>query len=323
MMRQSLCLSLAAAAAFAALPLSADPLPSWSETEAKARITGFVDSVTDPASPDYVTPADRVAVFDNDGTLWAEQPVYFQLYYAIDRLREAAEADPSILTSDVLTAAAEGDMEGMLAGGMEGLMEVLAVSHAGVTVEDFQADVADWLATATHPTTGMAYDEMLYQPMLELLSYLRDEGFETWIVSGGGIHFIRAFAAEAYGIPPSQVVGSGTPVTYDEEAVAILKEPGIAFVDDKAGKPVGIDTHIGQRPIMAFGNSDGDFQMIEYVTARNGPSLGAILHHTDADREFAYDRDSHVGKLNRGLDEGPDRGWLIVDMASDWSQIWP
>lgn len=316
---------LIAAACLAASPVAllADPLPSWNDSAAKARIVDFVESVTDPASSDYVTPAERIAVFDNDGTLWAEQPVYFQLLYAIDRLREAAEADPSILTSDVLTAAAEGDMEGMMAGGAEGLLEVLAVSHAGVTVADFQADVADWLETATHPQTGMAYDEMLYQPMLELLRYLRDEGFETWIVSGGGIHFIRAFAAEAYGIPPSQVVGSGTPVTYDEGAVAVLKEPGIAFVDDKAGKPVGIDTHIGQRPILAFGNSDGDFQMIEYVTAGEGPSLGAILHHTDADREFAYDRGSHVGGLERGLDEGPDRGWLIVDMAQDWEQVWP
>ncbi len=322
-MRLSASISLAAVTALAALPLAADPLPSWAETDAKARIVDFVEGVTDPASPDYVTPAARIAVFDNDGTLWAEQPVYFQLLYAIDRLREAAEADPVILTSDVLTAAAEGDMEGMMAGGAEGLLEVLAVSHAGVSVEDFQADVADWLDTATHPETGMAYDEMLYQPMLELLRYLRDEGFETWIVSGGGIHFIRAFAAEAYGIPPAQVVGSGTPVTYDEDAVAVLKEPGIAFVDDKAGKPVGIDTHIGQRPILAFGNSDGDFQMIEYVTAGEGPSLGAILHHTDADREFAYDRGSHVGGLERGLDEGPDRGWLIVDMAQDWEQVWP
>jgi phosphoserine phosphatase len=313
----------AATCALLAAPLAADPLPSWADTDAKTRIVDFVEGVTDPASPDYVTPSARIAVFDNDGTLWAEQPVYFQLLYAIDRLREAAEADPSILTSDVLTAAAEGDMEGMMAGGAEGLLEVLAVSHAGVTVEEFQADVADWLDTATHPQTGMAYDEMLYQPMLELLRYLRDEGFETWIVSGGGIHFIRAFAAEAYGIPPAQVVGSSTPVTYDEGAVAVLKEPGISFVDDKAGKPVGIDTHIGQRPILAFGNSDGDFQMIEYVTAGEGPTLGAILHHTDAEREFAYDRGSHVGGLERGLDEGEGRGWLIVDMAEDWEQVWP
>lgn len=314
----------------AALPIAlcaagalADPLPSWADTEAKARIMAFVESVTDPASPAYVTPAARIAAFDNDGTLWAEQPVYFQLIYAIDRLREKAEADPSILTSDVLRAAAGGDMEGALAGGEEGLLEILAVSHSGISVEDFQADVAAWLATARHAETGMPYDRMLYQPMLELLAYLRDEGFRTWIVSGGGIHFIRAFAVDAYNIPPHQVVGSSTPVTYDEENGVILKEPGIGFVDDKAGKPVGIDTHIGARPIFVGGNSDGDFAMLDYATAGDGPSFGMIVHHTDAGREFEYDREGPVGRLDRGLDEGPARGWLIVDMAEDWEQVWP
>jgi len=322
-MRASLAFSLASAAAMAALPLWADPLPSWSETEAKTRITDFVESVTDPASPDYVTPAERIAVFDNDGNLWAEQPVYFQLIYAIDRLREAAEADPSILSSDVLTAAAEGDMEGMLAGGVEGLLEVLAVSHSGMSVEAFQADVSDWLGSATHPTTGMLYGDMIYQPMLELLRYLRDEGFQTWIVSGGGVHFVRAFAEDAYGIPPEQVVGSATPTEFNEETNEVMKLPGIEFVDDKAGKPVGIDSRIGRRPIFASGNSDGDFQMLAYTMAGDGPRFAMILHHTDAEREFAYDRGSHVGGLERGLDEGPDRGWLIVDMARDWDQIWP
>jgi len=317
-------LTLAAlAAAVAVTPALADPLPSWADTEAKTRIVDFVERVTDPASPDYVTPPARIAAFDNDRTLWAEKPVYFQLLYALDRLREQAAADPSILTSDVLKAAAEGDMEGMMAGGMEGLLEVLAVSHAGVTVDAFQADVADWLATATHPETGKPYDEMLYQPMLELLRYLRDEGFATWIVSGGGIHFIRAFAAEAYGIPPHQVVGSGTPVTWDAERGAVMKEPGIAFVDDKGGKPVGIDAHIGALPIFVAGNSDGDFAMLDYATSADGPRFGMILHHTDGTREWAYDRDSHVGKLVRGLEEGPQRGWLIVDMAKDWDAVFP
>ena len=306
-----------------ATPAFADPLPSWNDTGAKARIIGFVESVTDPASPDYVPEARRIAAFDNDGTLWAEKPLYFQLIYAVDRLREAAETDPSILTSDTLRAAAEGDMEGVMAGGEEGLFEILAISHASVSVEDFQADVQDWLATARHPETGMPYDGMLYQPMLELLRYLRDEGFQTWIVSGGGIHFIRAFAGEAYKIPPWQVVGSATPTVYDTEAgPKVLKEEGISFVDDKAGKPVGIDTHIGLRPILVGGNSDGDFQMLEFATAGEGPRLGVLIHHTDAEREFAYDRESAVGKLVRGLDEGPDRGWLIVDMAEDWGRIW-
>jgi hypothetical protein len=298
-------------------------LPSWADTDAKQSIIAFVESVTDPASSDYVTPAARIATFDNDGNLWAEQPVYFQLIYAIERLQERAEADPSILTSDVLRAAAAGDMEGMLAGGTEGLMEVLAVSHSGMSVEAFQADVSDWLATAIHPTTGMLYGEMIYQPMLELLSYLRDEGFQTWIVSGGGVHFVRAFAEDAYGIPPEQVVGSATPTEFDAETNEIMKLPGIAFVDDRAGKPVGIDSRIGRRPIFASGNSDGDFEMLAYTMDGEGPRFAMILHHTDAEREFAYDRDSHVGGLARGLDEGPARGWLIVDMARDWEQIWP
>jgi len=307
----------------AAIPALADPLPSWNDTASKAAIIGFVERVTDPASEDYVTPSERIAAFDNDGCLWAEQPVYFQLFYALDRLREKAAADPSIVTSDVLRAAVDGDIEAVLAGGIEGLMEVLDVSHSGMTVETFQADVKDWLATATHPDTGMLYGDMIYQPMLELLSYLRDNDFQTWIVSGGGVHFVRAFAEEAYGIPPEQVVGSATPTAYDPELRALVKQPGIAFVDDKAGKPVGIDSRIGRRPIFAAGNSDGDFQMIEYTMAGPGPRFAMIVHHTDGEREFAYDRESHVGKLDRGLDEGPGRGWLIVDMAGDWARIWP
>src|SRR6056297_3192577 len=314
---------LAALALTIATPVIADPLPSWAGTDAKEAIVSFVESVTDPASPDYVTPAERIATFDNDGNLWAEQPVYFQLVYAIERLREAADADPSILTSDVLRAAAEGDMQGMLAGGAEGIVEVLDVSHSGMSVEAFQDDVSDWLATATHAETGMLYRDMIYQPMLELLSYLRDEGFQTWIVSGGGVHFVRAFAEDAYGIPPEQVLGSATPTEYDEDTKSVMKLPGIEFVDDKAGKPVGIDSRVGRRPIFASGNSDGDFQMLEYSMAGDGPRFAMILHHTDADREFAYDRGSHVGGLERGLDEGPGRGWLIVDMARDWARIWP
>ena len=259
-----------------ALPAAADPLPSWADTEAKARIVDFVERVTDPASDDYVTPDARIATFDNDGTLWGEQPIYFQLIYALDRLREKAAADPSILTSDALRAGAEGDMEALAAGGMEGLVEIISVSHSGMSVEAFQDDVRDWLATATHPTTGMPYDTMVYQPMLELLRYLRDEDFQTWIVSGGGIHFVRAFAADAYGIPPEQVVGSSTPSRYEvvDGVPTVIKEPGIAFVDDKAGKPVGIDTHIGQRPIFVGGNSDGDFEMLEYATSGDGPAFG-------------------------------------------------
>lgn len=299
----------------------ADPLPSWNDTEAKSAIMAFVESVTDPASPDYVTPADRIATFDNDGNLWAEQPVYFQLIYALDRVRERAEADPSILNSDALKAAANGDIDALAAGGLEGLLEVLAISHAGISVEDFQTDVLSWFDTARHPGTGMRYDTMIYQPMLELLSYLRDEGFQTWIVSGGGVHFVRAFAEEAYGIPPQQVVGTAGPTEYVDGKV--MKLPGIDFIDDKEGKVLGIDNRIGKRPIFASGNSDGDFAMLEYVTSGAGPRFGLLLHHTDAEREFAYDREGHVGVLNRGLDEGPGRGWVIIDMAEDWNRVFP
>ncbi len=281
--------------------------------------------MTDPASDTYVTPADRVAVFDNDGTLWAEQPVYFQLFFALDRLAALAEADPSILTSDTLKAAAEGNLEAALAGGEEALLEIVTASHSGLSVDEFQAAVSDWLDTARHPVTGRAYDEMTYQPMLELLGYLRDEDFATYIVSGGGIHFMRAFAEEVYGIPPENVIGSAGKTSYEviDGVPTIVKDPGIAFIDDKAGKPVGIDTHIGKRPILVAGNSDGDFEMLEWATAGEGPRLGMIVHHTDAAREWAYDRDSHVGRLARGLDEGPGRGWLIIDMAEDWERVWP
>lgn len=310
-------------AASFAWAVAADPLPSWSDGDAKAAIIEFVERVTDPASPDYVTPDARIATFDNDGTLWTEQPMYFQVIYAVDRLQEKAAEDPSILTSDALRAAAEGDYAGVFAAGEDGVLDVLAVSHGNIAVDDFQADVTDWLESARHPQTGLRYDQMVYQPMLELLRYLRDEDFKTWIVSGGGIHFIRAFAAEAYNIPPSQVIGSSTPTAFDEDTLQILKEPGISFVDDKAGKPVAIDLHIGMRPILVGGNSDGDFQMLDFGTAGEGPFLGLIVHHTDADREFAYDRDGPIGTLNRGLDEGPGKGWLIVDMANDWTRVWP
>lgn len=303
----------------------ADPLPSWNETETKSQIITFVEAVTDPDSADFVPEEARIATFDNDGTLWSEQPVYFQLFYALDRLKEKAAADPSILTSDLLKAAASGDMDTVAAGGKEGLSEILALSHANVTVEDFTADVADWIATARHPQTDKPYNEMVFAPMLELLDYLEEEGFQTWIVSGGGIHFMRAFASETYGIPTNQIIGSRTPTEYQviDGMPVLMKTPGLAFVDDKEGKPVGIDIHIGQRPIFVGGNSDGDFAMLEYATSGDGPALGVIVHHTDAEREYAYDRDSHIGKLDRGLDEAAERGWILVDMAADWATIWP
>ena len=302
----------------------ADPLPSWAATEARARIIDFVMRVTDPHSPDYVTPSARVAVFDNDGTLWSERPVYFQFLFAMDRLREMAADDPAILESDVLRAAAAGDMKAVAAAGEQGLLEILKVTHANITVAAFQQEVSEWIAGATHPETGLAYSAMVFQPMLELLRYLRDEDFSTYIVSGGGLHFMRAFTEDLYGIPPENVIGSAGDTHYvvGDNVPQLRKDPAIAFIDDAEGKPVGIDTRIGKRPVFAAGNSDGDFAMLEYTMAGDGPRFAMLVHHTDAEREFAYDRDSHVGRLDRGLDEGPGRGWLIIDMAKDWERVW-
>ena len=315
----------ALAALWLAAPAFADPLPSWNDTGAKSAIIEFVEAVTDPASDDYVTPEDRIAAFDNDGTLWTEQPVYFQALYALDVLQEKAKADPDILTTDALKAGAKGDVGGVLATGMDGLLEVINVSHSGLTVDEFQADARDWLMNYTHPTTEKPYIEMVYQPMLELLSYLRDEGFSTYIVSGGGIDFIRAFSEDTYGIPPWQVVGTEGNTSFEvvDGLPMLTKNGGVTFIDDKEGKPVGIIRHIGRKPIFAAGNSDGDFAMLQYTTSGEGPSFGLLVHHTDAAREFAYDRDGHIGTLNRGLDEGPGFGWTIVDMAQDWAKVFP
>ena len=312
---------------FLAIPFAAlaDPLPSWNSTRTEAAIVDFVTRVTDPASGDFVPEERRIAVFDNDGTLWSEQPMYFQGLYALQRLQEKAKADPSILTSDPLRAAAAGDMKGVMAGGQAGLVEILNVSHAGMTVDDFKADAHAWLTTEKHPTSGLTYAGMTFQPMLELLVYLRDNGFKTYIVSGGGADFMRSIAREAYGIPTWQVIGSEGSTKYEvaqNGTAALMKTGGITFIDDNVGKPVGIETHIGQRPIFAAGNSDGDFQMLEWTTSGDGPRFGLIVHHTDAKREFAYDRDSPFGKLARGLDEAAARGWTVVDMANDWSRVW-
>ncbi len=313
-------------ALIALLPLMApaDPLPSWTGATAKQQIVAFVEAVTDPADDSYVTPAERIAVFDNDGTLWAEQPVYFQFIFAMDRLADLAEQNPSVLSTPVLKAAAEGDLAAVLEGGHDALIEVVNASHSGTSVEAFQAAVSDWLDTARHPDTDLAYDQMTYQPMVELLRYLRDEGFKTYIVSGGGLHFMRVFAEQAYGIPPEQVLGTYGETVYETSGgtPVITKAPGIAFIDDKEGKPINIERTIGKRPILAGGNSDGDFAMLEWTTAGGGARLGVLIHHTDADREWAYDRESPIGRLVDGLDKGPEMGWVIVDMANDWSRIY-
>lgn len=303
----------------------ADPLPSWNPGPAETTIVDFVTRVTDPHSADFVPEEARIAVFDNDGTLWSEQPMYFQGLYALQRLKEKAAADPSILTSEPMKAAAAGDIKGVMAGGEKGLVDILNASHAGMSVDDFKADARRWLTTEKHPTSGLPYAEMTFQPMLELLGYLRDNGFATYIVSGGGIDFMRSISRDAYGIPTWQVIGSEGSTKYEIDGaggVTLMKEGGITFIDDKVGKPVGIESHIGQRPIFAAGNSDGDFQMLEWTTAGDGPRFGLLIHHTDSEREFAYDRDSHFGKLDKALDEAPAHGWTIVDMKTDWSRIW-
>ena len=303
----------------------ADPLPSWNPSDAKVDIIAFVDGVTDPHNPDYVDPAARIAVFDNDGTLWSEQPVYFQFLFAVERIAAMAEGNPAIASSLVLKAAAAGDIEGALADGTAGLLEIVKVAHSDPTVAEFDAATRDWLATARHPTKDRPYTDFVYQPMLELMRYLRDEGFATYIVSGGGIHFMRAFAEDAYGVPPEQVIGSVGETSFEirDGTPVIVKDAAIAFIDDKAGKPVAIDRRIGRRPIFAGGNSDGDLQMLQWTTGGTGPRFGLIVHHTDAAREWAYDRDSHIGRLDKALDAAAGNGWTVVDMKNDWRVVHP
>jgi phosphoglycolate phosphatase-like HAD superfamily hydrolase len=302
-----------------------DPLPSWNDTASKKAIVAFVEKVTTPGSPEYVDPAERIATFDNDGCLWSEQPMYFQAFYIFDRIKTLAPQHPEWKDKEPFSSVLKGDLKSALAGGEKALLEMAMATHAGLTDEEFRKVVGDWLATAKHPKTGMAYNAMVFQPMLELLAYLRAEGFKTFIVSGGGIDFLRVFAEKTYGIPPEQVVGSSIKAGYEVRngKPVIVKLPEMNFIDDKEGKPVGIHQHIGRRPIFAAGNSDGDFQMLEWTTAGEGARFGMLVHHDDGDREFAYDRESHIGKLDRGLDEGPDRGWTIVSMKADWKSIYP
>ncbi len=302
-----------------------DPLASWNDGTAKQQVLDFVSRVTDPQSPDFVPEPERIATFDNDGTLWAEQPAYSQLLFVIDRVTALAPEHPEWKTTQPFQAVLEGDMKALAAGGEHGLLELVMATHAGMTTAEFEAVLNNWLATARHQTTGKPYTEMVYQPMLELLAFLRANGFKTFIVSGGGIEFMRPWTEQVYGIPPEQVVGSSIVTAYEvRDGVPVLvRQPKIDFIDDKAGKPVGINSHIGRRPIAAFGNSDGDFQMLEWTTAGDGVRLGVLIHHTDAEREGAYDRDSHFGRLDKALDEAPQRGWVVVDMKEDWGRVFP
>ena len=317
----ALCLCLLVLPALA----RADALPSWNDGAVKSRLVGFVEQVTDPESSSYVPPAERIAVFDNDGTLWAERPVYFQLLFALDRVKALAPKHPEWKSEEPFASLLKDDLEGALAGGEQAVAKIVMATHAGMTTTEFARIVRDWLATARHPVTKRPYTEMVYQPMLELLGLLRANGFRTFIVSGGGVEFLRPWAEQVYGVPPEQVVGSSIEVKYevrDGEPV-LTRLPEINFVNDGAGKPVGIHRHIGRRPILAFGNSDGDFEMLEWTTTGEGPRLGLLVHHDDAGREFAYDRQSHVGRLERGLDEAGKRGWVLVSMKGDWRTIHP
>ena len=317
----TLVMPLLAGAAFA----QPDPLPSWNETAPKKAIVAFVERVTDPDSPDFVPVPARIATFDNDGCLWAEQPLYFQAIFIFERIRALAADHPEWEETEPFASVLRGDHKAALAGGEEALLEMVMATHGGMTTDEFSDIVTKWLATAEHPDTGRPYTEMVYQPMLELLAYLRANNFKTFIVSGGGIEFMRPWVENVYGVPPEQVVGSSIRTTYEirDGQPVLVRLPELNFINDKSGKPVGINQHIGRRPIMAFGNSDGDFQMLEWTTSGDGPRFGLLVHHTDAEREWAYDRESHVGRLNRGLDEGPERGWVIVSMKDDWRVIFP
>jgi phosphoserine phosphatase len=300
-----------------------DPLPSWNDGAAKRAVVAFVEKVTEPGSADLVPVPERIAVLDNDGTLWSEQPLYFQALFAFDRVRALAPQHPEWKEREPFASVLRGDAQAALAGGEKVLLELVMATHAGLSTEEFERIARDWLASAQHPTTGRRYTELVYQPMLELLAYLRANGFKTFLVSGGGIEFLRAFAEEIYGVPPEQVVGSTIVTKYEVQGgmPRLVRQPELDFLDDGEGKPVAIQRHLGRRPLMAFGNSDGDFQMLEWTTSGSGPRFGLVVHHDDAEREWAYDRESHVGKLARGLDEAPARGWTVVSMKSDWKTI--
>jgi len=300
-----------------------DPLSSWNKGASKSAIIKFVKVVTDEGSPNYVPPSQRIAVFDNDGTLWSEQPIYFQLQFAIDRVVELAPQHPEWKTTQPFQAVLEKDMPTLIKSGKKGLLQLVMASHAGMTTDEFSSTVAEWLKTAKHPRFNKAYSDLTYAPMKEVLVYLREHGFKTYIVSGGGIDFMRVFAEKAYGIPTEQVIGSSIVTEFQmrDGQPVIVRKPEIDFIDDKEGKPVAIQHHIGRRPIAAFGNSDGDLQMLQW-TNESPKSLCVIVHHTDADREWAYDRDSHIGRLDQALTEAEKNHWTVIDMKRDWTTIY-
>jgi phosphoglycolate phosphatase-like HAD superfamily hydrolase len=302
-----------------------DALPSWNDTGPKKAIVAFVERVAKQGSPDFVPEAGRIATFDNDGTLWAEQPLYFQLFFALDRVKALAPLHPEWKDKEPFASLLKGDVKAALAGGEKAIFEIITVTHSGMTTAEFEQIVRDWLATAKHPVTGKPYTEMVYQPMLELLGYMRANGFKTFIVSGGGIDFMRVFSERVYGVPPDQVVGSSGKLGFEmrDSAPVLMKLPDVNFIDDKTGKPVGIQMHIGRQPIAAFGNSDGDLQMLQWAKGGAGVRFALIVHHTDVVREWAYDRQSSIGHLDKALDAAQADGWTVVDMKNDWKTIFP
>jgi len=304
---------------------AADPLPSWNDTAPKRAIIAFVETTTKTGSPNFVLLPERIATFDNDGCLWAEQPMYFQLAFAFDRVKTLAPQHPEWQTEEPFASLLKGDVKAVAATGEKGAMQIVAATHAGLTTEEFSKIVTDWITTAKHPKTGKLYTQMVYQPMLELLAYLRANAFKTFIVSGGGIEFMRPWTEKVYGIPPEQIVGSSLKLKFEMRAgkPVLVKLPAVDLIDDKEGKPVGIQLHIGRRPIAAFGNSDGDLQMLQWTTAGPGARFALLVHHDDAEREWAYDRESHIGQLNKAWDEAVARGWTVVSMKRDWNTIFP
>jgi len=300
-----------------------DPLPSWNDTAPKAAIVEFVEKVSKEGSPDFVPEPERIAVFDNDGTLWVEHPMYVQLAFALDRVKAEAPNHPEWATTQPFQAVLEGDLKTLAAFGEKGLVELIMASHAGMTATQFQTIVTDWIASARDPRFKKPYTELVYQPMVELLAYLRANGFKTFIVSGGGIEFMRPWTEKVYGVPPEQVVGSSIKMKFEikDGSPTLFRLPEVNFVDDKAGKPVGIQQHIGRRPIAAFGNSDGDLQMLQWTTLADGLQFGLIVHHTDAEREYAYDRKSEFGHLDVALDAAAINKWTVVDMKNDWKKV--
>ncbi len=301
-----------------------DPLPSWNDSPARKSITEFVAKVTKEGSPDFVPVAERIATFDNDGTLWCEQPMYFQLFFALDRVKTLAPQHPEWKTKEPFASLLKGDVKGALAGGEHAILEIIVATHAGMTTAEFEKIVADWIATAKHPKFKRPYTECIYQPMVELLAYLRANGFKTFIVSGGGIEFMRPWTEKVYGIPPEQVVGSSIKTKYEmrDGKPVLMRLPEMNFIDDKAGKPVGINEHIGRRPIAAFGNSDGDQQMLEWTQAGSGARLMMLVHHDDAAREFTYGAESKIGTFSDALMvEAKKDGWTVISMKDDWKTI--